>query len=862
MALDFLSKLENHRSKGKKKKTGKGFDSVKVVFMQPPGGNGPDFNTGAGANGIVEPGKAAALDMNSNPPSLLHEGEDGKNFPGGRQITPASMSGMYVPKTEKQQQQLSDMSAKLGLPGFFAGGQINFDPATRFAQEGGGGTKTPPETEEVTSSVTASPPTNTPVFYTPGGPPIITNSAITAGTPALNAQEDFANKSSLENIKSVSDSFSNVAAGELTSAQQEAERLAQIEVDKQAQIEAENQAKLEAERQAKLDEAARLANLVTDDPIVDDPVVDDPIVDDPIVDDPIVDDPIVDDPTVDDPTVDDPPTKGEMATDEALAWLKDMFNGENEALKAKANKLLQSNDAATAARILAQGQRMATREGLTTGAAQATLATMNRDAASERSQLVGDIAVESQKMMVNAAGTVAELGMNMDRLDIAKENFELLKQSHEEGEIAQMAADIAVGATFEQMEKEYGLDRGAYDSMLDASILGERDFNRQMTQVSTLLGAGGEANVENAGRILNELLPGMNIDMSNAINADNAEMFGSVLDEMRALTTEFDFDSLPQDVLDNWAKSLGMDASDVGDMFNNVDINSIDASWSLIEDSEWFAGQDAEGQEITREMFNAVYSGELQYKMVDEFTVTLADGSTRMFTNETVANSYAKENNGEASKSGRRVVFADSLTGNTINGIEGAGAIPPAGTPKNGLFADGGVIYKNGADGVYELDPSLMDAWGVDANNMIKMEDDSIDEYRKVIISKRADDIVSGTRVENEIEKGSDLYNSLLGNPMVTVTDPNAERDEYTKGLAASKEFWYFPSLNDLEQNTNKVVSIYGELFYYTNKVEEYVRGSDSNAITYNLKSLDTGEPYYVRAASLKNNAALAPVKL
>jgi len=68
--------------------------------------------------------------------------------------------------------------------------------------------------------------------------------------------------------------------------------------------------------------------------------------------------------------------------------------------------------------------------------------------------------------------------------------------------------------------------------------------------------------------------------------------------------------------------------------------------------------------------------------------------------------------------------------------------------------------------------------------------------------------------------------------------------------------------LNDLEQNTNKVVSIYGELFYYTNKVEEHVRGSDSNAITYNLKSLDTGEPYYVRAASLKNNAALAPVKL
>ena len=99
---------------------------------------GSPFYTGAGANGIVEPSKPAALDMSGKKPAVYHEGELGFDVIGGRQIIPADKtSGLIVPKSESEQQQLSQIEKK-GLPGFQSGGlnqteQHNLDMIPSYA---------------------------------------------------------------------------------------------------------------------------------------------------------------------------------------------------------------------------------------------------------------------------------------------------------------------------------------------------------------------------------------------------------------------------------------------------------------------------------------------------------------------------------------------------------------------------------------------------------------------------------------------------------------------------------------------------------------------------------------------------------
>lgn len=96
------------------------------------------FYTGAGSNGIVEPDKPAALDMSGKKPAVYHEGELGFDVIGGRQIIPADKTkGLIVPKSESEQQQLSQIEKK-GLPGFQSGGlnpteQHNLDMIPSYA---------------------------------------------------------------------------------------------------------------------------------------------------------------------------------------------------------------------------------------------------------------------------------------------------------------------------------------------------------------------------------------------------------------------------------------------------------------------------------------------------------------------------------------------------------------------------------------------------------------------------------------------------------------------------------------------------------------------------------------------------------
>ena len=122
---DWLDIMEEASDLKKGTKIPKNVDiyTLTMLINRPPAqGNGSmaPFGTGAGANGIIEPQKAVAIDLGTKPASVYHEGETVYPFPGGKNIVPA--------KTEEQQQNISGIQKKMNLPGFQTGGTVYEDP--------------------------------------------------------------------------------------------------------------------------------------------------------------------------------------------------------------------------------------------------------------------------------------------------------------------------------------------------------------------------------------------------------------------------------------------------------------------------------------------------------------------------------------------------------------------------------------------------------------------------------------------------------------------------------------------------------------------------------------------------------------
>jgi hypothetical protein len=134
---DWLDIIEQAAELKKGTKFPKNVDIYSITAMlNPPSqrANGMNMNpsmyTGAGEDGIVQPEKPVALDKATNPPSVYHEGEEVKFFPGGKQIIPA--------KTEGEQRDLSMLQKKENLPGFATGGTVYDDP---YSLAGGSSTR-------------------------------------------------------------------------------------------------------------------------------------------------------------------------------------------------------------------------------------------------------------------------------------------------------------------------------------------------------------------------------------------------------------------------------------------------------------------------------------------------------------------------------------------------------------------------------------------------------------------------------------------------------------------------------------------------------------------------------------------------
>lgn len=96
----------------------------------------------------------------------------------------------------------------------------------------------------------------------------------------------------------------------------------------------------------------------------------------------------------------------------ALSRLEDYASGDSKVDRTIANRYLTKFDASSASANIAQAQRIASNPYLTTGAKQAAAAELNRTAASQRSELTGELAEKAQERAFTAAKEYATLTLD------------------------------------------------------------------------------------------------------------------------------------------------------------------------------------------------------------------------------------------------------------------------------------------------------------------------------------------------------------------------------------------------------------------------------------------------------------------
>jgi len=112
--------------------------------------------------------------------------------------------------------------------------------------------------------------------------------------------------------------------------------------------------------------------------------------------------------------------------------------------------------------------------------------------------------------------------------NIIKDNLsiESVKNQLEDATYNSIVGMIGTGATFDQVKARFpNVTQDQYNSIYDAGPLGNRDWNRDMQLANTLLETGGEDNINKAAAIMNKNFPGVDIDFSPLLTAENREDF-------------------------------------------------------------------------------------------------------------------------------------------------------------------------------------------------------------------------------------------------------------------------------------------------------------------------------------------------
>lgn len=317
---------------------------------------------------------------------------------------------------------------------------------------------------------------------------------------------------------------------------------------------------------------------------------------------------------------------------------------------------------------------------------------------------------------------------------------------------------IASGASLAQVNSEFpglNLTQDDFKNMYDATPLGERTWERNMSYAKTLLEAGGAQNITSAAGIFNQAFPGTGIDFSKLITADNAATVNKGMSQLSDLVASgMDYDSAIEVMKKNGTlEMMGMNEADVEKVYRGMKVNAIDEQWKTISDSDWYKGLPPADQKDMSTFFSAVLNGQLDYKVQKEYTVTNKDGSTSTmyFNDAAAANSYGTANGATMVATGKSKVtpitdvLDESGTGTTTTTT--TKRTEPLGT----VLIEGGKIYQVIADGkTQEITPDVDDPFS-DNNKKIIDAGEKDNPYYKTIFDKQYSELTGGNDIAGKL---------------------------------------------------------------------------------------------------------------
>lgn len=644
------------------------------------GGGLEPWNTGAGANGVVEPGKAVMLDTQTTPPSVLHEGERVEPFPGGKKIIPA--------QTEQEQGDLAIRENKENLPGYATGGTVYNDPVS-------------------VNPTTSTRPTNT-YDLSPAQPyaegqkqAFETTKARAAGNDPLMKNISNAAYQDYDTRAAVSDTEAKQYAASQPNLTEGAKRAIEskekatyraglatlaggLSRESMSRAEAANTELFNMGRTGVQDDLSRQtfektfgeqqygADVVQGNwqTTFDEDK----------------------DRYKDSKAWNDFEYTAQYGSDSDVATAYKAATGKDidlssineirEYARTKREQDILSGQLANDAQSL--GLNVDTMQAVVTAINNGTpIDTINTQFETEFTQADADSIGEKYRQSI----TSGDIALDAMRNEFGDSVYASIQTMIDSG-----SSLSAVNQRLAEQGKR-PINSKEFNNMLDATSLGERTWGRQMTAMNMLLSSNDPANIAKVPEEFSKLFPGVDFNVDQLISDIGAEKFATGMADYATLSATFDTWEEARNSAEglNLIKSMGFDENQAKNLFDSMKVNTIDDEWNSIETSKWYTDlktSDPDSAKLVADTFTAGLTGELEFDITPVYNVMDGTKLVKEFNTIEEANKFIGDNASKGYKvsDGLNYTYKDMGSGDTVvvnNGSGGTSTTGEDGTVQN-----------------------------------------------------------------------------------------------------------------------------------------------------------------------------------
>lgn len=358
---------------------------------------------------------------------------------------------------------------------------------------------------------------------------------------------------------------------------------------------------------------------------------------------------------------------GEMVR-QGLQMILEEAQGVSDVDRKIANFYLQNTDASNAANLRILESQISADPEMSDQAKRAAIAGLQREAQAQRSQMTGELAIDAAQRASAASRDLVTYGGQVrtyeeitlpqarQNLEIQKRTFDEITKPMSELQIQQLESELGTqnwNEIQQMIDQGIGIDRvndklaekgisplstDEYANILQAGSLGERNWNRQLAAAETLLATPGGTNKEAAAEMLSNLYEGVDFDFSTLVSQENAEIFSQGLSQMASyVAAGMDVETAMEAMkADETLAMMGIDESQLAQMYNATKVNALDAEWEAIESSQIYQDLLNSTDPAEREQAAAIKEfntmsklGMLDYDTLHEYKITGSDGVSK-----------------------------------------------------------------------------------------------------------------------------------------------------------------------------------------------------------------------------------------